>query len=56
MNEIAICRQSHLGIGVQLPHKEGGSRFSYKAVGINGQLVKPIPYKELDPNLPWQSC
>jgi transaldolase len=29
--------------------------FTYKAVGANGQPLKPIPYKELDPNLPWQS-
>jgi transaldolase len=29
--------------------------FTYKAVGANGQLLKTIPYKELDPNLPWQS-
>ena len=29
--------------------------FTYKAVGANGQLLKPIPYKELDLNLPWQS-
>jgi transaldolase len=29
--------------------------FTYKAVGANGQVLKPIPYKELDLNLPWQS-
>ena len=29
--------------------------FTYKPVGANGQLLKPIPYKELDLNLPWQS-
>jgi transaldolase len=29
--------------------------FTYKALGANGQLLKPIPYKELDLNLPWQS-
>ena len=29
--------------------------FSYKAVGSNDQPLKPIPYKELDFNLPWQS-
>lgn len=29
--------------------------FSYKAVGGNGQPLKPIPYKELDLNLSWQS-
>lgn len=29
--------------------------FTYKAVGANDQLLKPIPYKELDLNLPWQS-
>ena len=29
--------------------------FTYKAVGANGQPLKPIPYKELDLNLPWQS-
>src|SRR5215467_11009223 len=29
--------------------------FSYKAVGANGQLLKPIACKELDLNVPWQS-
>jgi transaldolase len=29
--------------------------FTYKAVGANGQPLKPTPYKELDLNLPWQS-
>lgn len=29
--------------------------FTHKAVGANGQLLKPILYKELDLNLPWQS-
>jgi transaldolase len=29
--------------------------FTYNAVGANGQPLKPIPYKELDLNLPWQS-
>jgi transaldolase len=29
--------------------------FTYKAVGADGQLLKPIPYKELDLHLPWQS-
>ena len=29
--------------------------FTYKAVGSNDQPLKPIPYKELDFNLPWQS-
>jgi transaldolase len=29
--------------------------FTYKGVGANGQPLKPIPYKELDLNLPWQS-
>ena len=28
--------------------------FSYQALGINGQPLKPIPYQELDLNLPWQ--
>src|SRR5215831_16926836 len=28
--------------------------FTYKAVGADGQLLKPIPYKELDLHLPWQ--
>jgi len=27
--------------------------FTYKAVGANNQPLKPIPYKELDLNLPW---
>ena len=30
-------------------------RFTYKAVGANGQPLRPIPYKELDLNVPWQS-
>src|SRR5438067_3300847 len=30
-------------------------KFTYKAVGANGQPLKPIPYNELDLNLPWQS-
>jgi len=29
--------------------------FSYKAVGGNGQSLKPMPYKELDLDLTWQS-
>jgi len=29
--------------------------FSYKAVGPSGDPLKPISYKELDLNLPWQS-
>ena len=29
--------------------------FSYKAVTATGELLKPIPYKELDLNLSWQS-
>ena len=29
--------------------------FIYKAVGADGQLLKPIPYKELDLNRSWQS-
>jgi transaldolase len=28
---------------------------SYKGIGANGQPLKPIPYKVLDLNLPWQS-
>ena len=28
--------------------------FPYQARGINGQPLKPIPYQELDLNLPWQ--
>lgn len=28
---------------------------THKAVDVNGKLLKPIPYKELDLNLPWQS-
>jgi transaldolase len=30
-------------------------KFTYKAVGSNGQSLKAIPYKELDLNLPWHS-
>ena len=30
-------------------------KFAYQAVGANGQTLKPIPYKGLDLNLPWQS-
>jgi transaldolase len=29
--------------------------FVYKAVGADGQLLKPIPYKELDLNRSWES-
>ena len=29
--------------------------FSYKAASSSGEPLKPIPYKELDLNLPWQS-
>jgi transaldolase len=29
--------------------------FTYKGIGANGQRLKPIPYKVLDLNLPWQS-
>ena len=29
--------------------------FTYKAVGASGQSLKPIPYKELDLSLRWQS-
>ena len=29
--------------------------FTYKAVNASGEPLKPIPYKELDLNLPWQS-
>src|SRR6266700_4975065 len=29
--------------------------FKYKAVDASGKLLKAIPYKELDLNLPWQS-
>lgn len=29
--------------------------FTYKGIGADGQRLKPIPYKELDLNLPWQS-
>ncbi len=29
--------------------------FSYKAVSASGKALKPIPYKGLDLNLPWQS-
>jgi transaldolase len=29
--------------------------FSYKGVDAKGKPLKPIPYKELDLNLPWQS-
>src|SRR5207247_9623370 len=29
--------------------------FSYKAVSASGKLLRAIPYKQLDLNLPWQS-
>jgi hypothetical protein len=29
--------------------------FTYKGVGSNGQFIKPIPFKQMDLNLPWQS-
>jgi len=37
--------------GFPMPDRD----FTYKAVDTNGGLLKPIPYKELDLNLPWQS-
>jgi transaldolase len=32
-----------------------GRDFIYKAVSASGQLLKPIPYKDLNLNLPWQN-
>ena len=29
--------------------------FAYKGIATDGQLLKPIPFKELDLNLPWQT-
>ncbi len=29
--------------------------FKYKGVDAIGKLLRPIPYKELDLNLPWES-
>ena len=29
--------------------------FSYQAASASGEPLKPIPYKQLDPTLPWQS-
>ena len=29
--------------------------FNYKAVDAKGHVLKPIPYKDLDLNLPWDS-
>jgi hypothetical protein len=29
--------------------------FKYKAGDANGKVLKPIPYKDLDLNLPWDS-
>ena len=29
--------------------------FKYKAVDAKGKVLKPIPYKDLDLNLPWDS-
>jgi len=37
--------------GFPMPDRD----FTYKGVDTNGSLLKPIPYKELDLNLPWQS-
>jgi len=37
--------------GFPMPDRD----FTYKGVDTNGILLKPIPYKELDLNLPWQS-
>jgi len=37
--------------GFPVPDKD----FTYKAVDAKGKSVKPIPYNELDLNLPWES-
>jgi len=37
--------------GVPLPDRS----FNYRGVDASGKLLKTIPYKELDLNLPWQS-
>ena len=29
--------------------------FVYKGVDAKGRSLKPIPYKDLDPKLPWES-
>jgi transaldolase len=31
------------------------SRFEYQAIGAEGKALKPIPYKEIDLNAPWES-
>ena len=37
--------------GFPMPHQD----FSYKGVDTTGRPLRPIPYTELDLNLPWQS-
>jgi transaldolase len=38
-------------MGFPMPNES----FVYKGVAASGQLLKPIPYKELDTRLPWES-
>ena len=43
--------QEWAAAGFPMPDQD----FKYKAVDAKGKPVKPIPYKELDLNLPWES-
>ena len=43
--------QEWAAAGFPMPEKD----FTYKAVDAKGKSLKPIPYKDLDLNLPWES-
>jgi transaldolase len=43
--------QEWAAAGFPMPDKD----FTYKAIDAKGKRLKPIPYKELDLNLPWGS-
>ena len=43
--------QEWAAAGFPMPDQD----FEYKGVDAKGQALKPIPYKELDLNLPWES-
>jgi transaldolase len=43
--------QEWAAAGFPMPDRD----FKYKAVDAKGKLLKPIPYKELDLDLPWNS-
>jgi len=43
--------QEWAAAGCPMPDKD----FTYKAVGAKGKSLKPIPHKDLDLNVPWES-